>query len=255
MRSLVSTLAASFGIACLLASSSAFAGPSGDVLQNGTLSLPIGTLEPIVVSQSPATIAPLVSRDGGNAITGVQFNDVILQTMSFIIPVTDPGAAPIKGVQATVENDPADFGVTTMGGFGGTMPLIGFNKVCLFSTCTSAVSNIEVPVDVVGIGGTTFVSAAVNLTVIGAPWTTMTVAIGTITQMGSRGPTPTNMTGERISLVTPTFVSTNIGASAVVPVFGIFTFDIVGSPEPTTVAAIGASIAALVSVGLSRRRK
>lgn len=264
------TLAAAAGISCLLVGGSARAGLSNDTLTNGTLSLPIGTLQPIVVSQSPASIAPLVSRNGGNELTGLGFPDVIIATTSFIIPVTDPAAAPIKGVQATVMNAEADFNThvttmaTTMGGtamgigFGGVMPLVGFNKVCLFGTCTAAVSNINVPVDVVGIGGNVFVSAAVNLTVIGAPWTTMTVSIGTINKVGGvdQDAVGTNMVVDHVSIVTPVFVSTNIAASAIVPVFGVFNFDVTSTtPEPATIAAMGASIAALVSVGFSRRRK
>jgi hypothetical protein len=37
-------------------------------------------------------------------------------------------------------------------------------------------------------------------------------------------------------------------------VFGIFNFRL-SSPEPTTIAALGASVVALVSVGMKRRKR
>ena len=244
-------LAAAVGISCLFASSPASAVES---LSNAVLSLPIGTLEPIVISGS-GSITPTVSRNGGSNLIGVAFNNVIVSTQGFVIPVTDPGAAPIKGIQATVTNGAANFAThaTAMGvGFGGTMGLLGFNKVCLFGPCSAAVANIQVPVNVVGLGGTVFATAAVNLTVIGAPWTTMQVSIGTVNFTGSIMHAASTM--DHVKLVTPTFVSTNIAPSAVVPVFGVLDFDI-SAPEPTTIAALGSAVAALMSVGMARRRK
>jgi hypothetical protein len=239
-------LAATVGISCLLVSSAAYA---TETLSGGKLSIPIGTLDPIEVNQT-GSIQADVSRNGGNLV-GVAFTEVIVATDHFIIPVTDPGAAPIKGIQATVMNAAADFATTPAPGFGGQMGLQGFNKVCLFGPCTAAVANIEVPVNVVGIGGTVFATAAVNLTVIGAPWTTMTVQIGTVTQMGA---ITTMGAVNHVKLVTPTFVSTNIAPSAIVPVFGVLDFNL-SAPEPTTLAALATAVAALVSVGVSRRSR
>ena len=99
----------------------------------------------------------------------------------------------------------------------------------------------------------------IAVTVLGAPWTTQTVAIGSITRMATgntamsqnAGATVTN----NIQLVTPIFVSTNIPASAVVPAFGTLQLTLTTTPEPGTIAAVGAAIAALVSVGVSRRKK
>jgi hypothetical protein len=56
-----------------------------------------------------------------------------------------------------------------------------------------------------------------------------------------------------VNLVTPVFVSTNIGASAVVPVFGRLDFTLT-TPEPGALATLGAAIVSLVAVGFARRR-
>jgi len=253
--------AVAFAVLVLLAGGSAEAAPAPPTITNASLAVSIGTtLPPIAVSQT-SSITPGVTRDGSKALIGVAIPapPPIVQTTSQIIPVTDPSAAPIRGIMATAQNDAGAFGGTPGVAWGGQMPLIGVNKVCLFASCTQAIANLVVPISVVGNGGAAFVTAAVNLTVIGAPWTTMTTQIGTVTLMG--GITQmTQMNGsatttiDTVSLVTPVFVSTSIAPSAIVPVLGFFDFTIT-TPEPTTVAALGASIIALVSVGASRRRK
>jgi hypothetical protein len=126
------------------------------------------------------------------------------------------------------------------------MPLAGAAKVCLAHPCSLAVSNLVVPLAPVGSGGAAFVTAALNLTVLGAPWTTGTVAIGTLTAMGGVAPLSTTATA---NLVTPIFVSTNIGASSIVPVFGFLSLAI---PEPGTLVLLGSGVVALVAIGRSR---
>jgi hypothetical protein len=135
------------------------------------------------------------------------------------------------------------------------MPLNGFAKVCLYSTgCASAGSNLSVPLSVVGQGGAVAVPGLVNLTVVGAPWTTGTVAIGTITQMGGVGPASnTGAASGSVTLVTPIFISTNIGAFAVVPAFAFLSLHFV--PEPGTLVLLGSGIAGLVAFGRNRARK
>lgn len=250
--------ALALGFPLLLAAATSHAAP---VIADAQLRLQINVLDPILVDQTVPPITPTLSLSG-NALAGVQFTEKILSTEQFVVAVTDPAAAPIRGLVATASNAAANFAATAMG-FGGQMPLIGVNKICLFGACSAAVANLIVPIGVVGgPGAATFVTAAVNLTVVGAPWTSMTAAIGTVTRMGGTGTPAVNDgvttmgTGANavysVSLVTPVFVSTNIAPSAVVPVFGLLSFTI---PEPGTLAAFGGAIAALVSVGLSRRKR
>ena len=246
-----SALSVAFGLA-FLAAGVAQAAPTS-TLNQGQLSLSITALAPIVIDQlAPGMITASVSRGAGNSLTGVAFPDQIFSTAGFVLPVTDPSASPIKGVQATAANGAASFHATA-GGFGGTMPLAGQNKVCLFGPCSAAVANISVPLNVAGVGGSATVNAAVALTVLGAPWTTGTAQIGTVTAMGHVSPvSSTGMASGTVSLVTPVFVSTNIGASAVVPIFVVMDLTI---PEPGQLALMATSVAGLVAVGVARRRR
>ena len=117
-----------------------------------------------------------------------------------------------------------------------------------------AVANLAVPLSPVGQGGFAQVTAAVNLTVIGAPWTTGTVQIGTVTAMGARNPASSSGAASgTVSLVSPVFVSTNIAPSAVVPVFAIMSMHFV--PEPGTLALFGAGLVGLVAHGVRRGRR
>jgi hypothetical protein len=217
----------------------------------GDLSIQIATLAP---TQLPGSGTVTVNGSaGGGHINSLALPASVFAISGFVLPVTDPGAAPIKGIQVTAANAAATFD-NSGGPLGGTMPINGSTKVCLFGPCSAAVANISVPLNVAGVGGQAFVTAAVNLTVVGAPWTTGTVSIGTITQMGGGAPnSSTGMASGTVSLVTPIFVSTNIGASAVVPVFGILNMHFV--PEPGTLVLLGAGIAGLVSYGRTRNRK
>jgi hypothetical protein len=236
---------------------SSHAGLGSDTITEGLLQTVINTLDPIADTLTTPVAATTATRDGSGQLTAVGFNAYAFQTTAVLVPVTDPGAFPIAGIQATIANDAAAF--SRVGGkFGGVMPLIGVNKVCLFATCSAAVANLSVPISVVGIGGSAATTGAVNLTVIGAPWTQGTAAIGTITLMGNTA-ADTQMTtasgySNVISLVTPIFVSTNIAGSEVVPVFGQLDFTLVSAPEPGTLAALGAAIVSLIAVGYARRR-
>jgi hypothetical protein len=107
---------------------------------------------------------------------------------------------------------------------------------------------------VVGVGGAVTVTGAVNLTVVGAPWTTGTAAIGTITIMGGVSPlSNTAAPSGAVTLVTPVFISTNIGAFSVVPAFGIMSCHFL--PEPGTLVLLGSGVAALAAAGRSRLRR
>ena len=243
------TSALSLGIALLVGAS-----PAGAVVMSITtaVGIQIATLTPVAIAGSGTMVVNGSGAPGH--LTGLSLPAGLFATNGFVLPVTDPSAAPIKGVQVTAANGAGVFGgVGGSGSFGGTMPMLGSTKVCLFGTCSAAVANLNVPLDNVGVGGFAQVTAAVNLTVIGAPWTTGTVAIGTITMRGSAIPlSNTGATGGTATLVTPIFISTNIGASAVVPAFGIL--PIYFTPEPGTLVLLSMGVAGLLAYGRSRRR-
>ena len=231
-----------------------------NTITEGTLQTLINALDPIYDTLT-APVAATVTRDGSDVLQAVGFpGERVLDQRLPRAGDRSRGAYPIAGIQATVANQTANF-ARSGGKIGGTMPLSGVNKVCLFQSCSIAIANLSVPISVVGLGGSAFATGAVNLTVKGAPWTQGTASIGTVTKMGNAAATTqmaTTMGGisNTISLVTPIFVSTNIGASAVVPVWGFLDFKLVSSaPEPGTIAALGAAIVSLVSVGFVRRRR
>lgn len=239
-------------VALSIAAGSAHATTFG---MSGTLQIQITTLPPAIV---PGTADVTVNGSGGGA--HLQSLDLVggtFATTGFLIPVTDPQASPIGGVQVTAMNGAGSFAVGTSG-LEGPMPIVGTAKVCLFGACSSAVQNLTVPLSPIGIGGSAFVNASVRITVVGAPWTTGTAAVGTITQMGeAHGPVSATSTTAadqgHVRLVTPIFISTNIPASAVVPAFGFVDLDLV--PEPMGALLLkGAGIAGLVLLGRSRRR-
>jgi hypothetical protein len=152
---------------------------------------------------------------------------------------------PISEEQVSLSNMAGNFSGGTL---GGAMPLHGFWKMCLFATCTNAVANLTVPLDVIGAGGMAFETGALNVTIAGAPWTTGTAAVGTLTLMGfahgpASGTSSTAQASGAVRLVTPILISTSSGAVPVIPSFGELTLHFV--PEPATLVLVGAGIGAL----------
>jgi hypothetical protein len=170
-------------------------------------------------------------------------------TQALQVPISTPAAYPVAGLQITAANAAGDF----VKPGGGSMSINGTAKVCLFGPCSGAVANLEVPLDVVGAGGTTYVTGPVNVTVVGAAWTTGTAVIGTSTAMGySHGPaSQTSSTANAsgvVQLVTPIFIHTNLGADfGVVPAFAILNLHFV--PEPTTLVLLGAGLVITAAAG------
>ena len=216
----------------------------------GFLAIQIATLAPVAVpGAGVATVSGL-----GSHIDSLQLPASPFAGNAIVLPVTDPAAAPIMGVQATIHNGAGSF---AGGPLVGVMPINGVSKVCLFAPCsTPPPANLSVPVDVVGAGGSIAVGSLVNVTVVGAPWTAGTAAVGTLTAMGfQHGPASLSSSTANLSgalrLVTPVFISTNIGSSAVVPAFGILDLHFV--PEPTTVLLLASGIAGFAMMGRSKR--
>ena len=203
----------------------------------------------------PTTAAPVTLNGTGGfgPLTKLDVPAGKFQVEGGLLDVTDPGSAPLKGVVVTLANEAGAFDGAGGGGFGGLMAIQGVAKVCLFTPCTNTLANLSVPLGVVGFGGYDYGTAAVNLTVQGAPWTSGTAVIGTNTMMGGLGPASnTASPGGHIQLVSPVFVSTNIGASAIVPVFAIMDVTI---PEPGELLLMSASIAGLAGCGFAKRRR
>jgi len=218
-----------------------------------TFEIQFATLPPIGVAG--AGTALVNGSGGGSHVHTLALPGSTFATTGLVLPVTDPAVFPINGVQLTAHNGPGNF-ADGGGTLGGVMPILGIAKVCLFGPCTAAVSNLPIPLSVVGQGGGVFPTGAVNLTVIGAPWTTGTAAVGTITAMGSAhgpasGTSSTAAPSGQLRLVTPVFISTHIGASAVIAAFGILTMHFV--PEPGLIALVGAGIALLGAIGRAKR--
>ncbi len=165
------------------------------------------------------------------------------------VSITTPSAYPLGGLQVTAANAAGDFSKPGPGSIG----LLGAAKVCLFGPCSGAVANLVVPLDVVGVGGTTYATAAVNVTVVGAPWTSGTVAVGASTARGYfHGPASQTSSTARASgelqLVTPIFISTNLaGEFAAVSAFGVLNLHFV--PEPTTLLLLGAGLFVTAAIG------
>jgi hypothetical protein len=238
-------------ISCCLAFVLALASPSAAraaaVPFTGTLSLQFVTLAPIPITGGG--VAVVNGSSGVGHLTALALPANAFST-TLVIPVTDPGAAPLSGIKITAANGTAAFaGSGGSGSFGGAMPLAGFAKLCLFGPCSVAVTNISIPLSVVGQGGSVAVSAAVNITVVGAPWTTGTVSIGSITAMGGVSPTSTT---DSMLLVTPIVILQN-SIEPITPGFAFLQLSGLSVPEPGTLALLGLGIGGLVAVGRWRR--
>jgi hypothetical protein len=228
--------------------------PAAQLPFEAALTVQIATLPPLVFT---GTGLAAVNGSGGGAHLGaLQVPAGVVGTAGYLVPVTDPAASPIMGVQVTAANGAGAFAPTTMGPLGGSMPILGVTKVCLFAPCSSPPpANLSVPLTPIGSGGSQAVSAVVNLTVFGVPWTTGTAAIGAITTMGfAHGPasltSSTALSSGALRLVTPIFISTNIGASVVIPAFAFF--DIHFVPEPGVLLLVVTGLVGLVLARPSR---
>ena len=215
----------------------------------GIVGISIGGLPP--VGMGGTGFATVNGSGPGSHINTLSLPASPFATVGVVIPISDPAAFPIKGFKLTAHNGAGAFGGAPL---GGVMPIAGVMKVCLFASCNAGPpANMIVPLTVVGAGGAATVATLVNITAIGAPWTTGTAAVGTLTINGFRhGPASlTSSTADfgEVQLVTPAFLSTNLGGS-VVPILGVLDVYV---PEPSTLLLLGSGVAGLLLLARSKR--
>jgi hypothetical protein len=225
----------------------------------GTLAVALATLPPIAVTATgTADVTGL-----GTSITALSLSGGTFST-TVTIAITDPAAAPITQVIASVTNGAGSFSTipgadinnnfaTDLTGTGsGTMGIQGASKVGIFA---GPLVNLTVPFtsggNGVGLGGNIVTATSpvgIGVSVRGAPWTTGTATVGTATAMGF-------VTGNSIQLVSPTFISiTGAGTGvAVLPAFGVLTLSFV--PEPGTLLLLASGVAGLAVLGRKRMSK
>jgi len=219
----------------------------------GSLSLSIATLPAITTTWSGTGSVDVTAT----SITGLTAG--VLSVANLTVPVTDPAAFPLTGVFIpSASNGTGNFSFDAAGNGGGLMALTGSANMCLFSPCSAPPpANLVVPFTTggangIGLGGTPItVSGLVNVTLTGNGWTTGTVSIGSLTATGSPWDYGAGCgLGCSVTLVTPTVISTNIGASAVIPSFATLTLSYV--PEPGTLLLLASGVAGLAVLGRKR---
>jgi hypothetical protein len=237
-------------IVLLLLGAAAAAAPAhaASIPFTGSIAIQFVTIPPIVIDG--AGVATVNGSAGGVHVDSLELPAGAITADGSLLPISDPGVFPIAGLQVTGSNGPGAFAAD-----GGVMPLAGVAKICLFGPCLGgAVSNLSIPLSVVGTNETGFVVGAVNLTVSGAPWTTGTITLGTpsfpISAMGFRrgpagGTSSTAAPSGSLQLVTPIRISTNIGSSSIIPAFAVMTLHFV--PEPATLGMVALALGGLAA--------
>jgi hypothetical protein len=153
----------------------------------------------------------------------------------------------------------------------GVMPLRGHYLACLFGACASRFAEVLIPLTMsgtrgVGIGGSVALPQQSGLfaTVVGAPWTTGTVTVDTVsgnTQMrrgsvlapgGGTGFSSAARHGGEIQMVTPVMIYIGDRLRVMHEFGGIATFGVVFAPEPQTLVMLGAGLIGLAAAGRSR---
>jgi hypothetical protein len=225
-------------------------------LENGTLSVIIGALPPVVIDQDPAEIVITTTSNGGFDLTSGIFESLVI-----VPPALFTGVSLISSLNVTATNGAGAFSPTggIGGGFGGAMPIQGQSVVGVLG----GLINLLVPLTVAGEGGNTAVgAAALMITVTGHVWTTGTAGVGGVTSTTPGGFSNTatmqgadnRTTGQAgaILLVTPLFIDTG-AAAGVLPGFGVLSLEF--APEPSAALALGSAVLGLAAIGRLRQRR
>ncbi len=252
MRTELSLLVAASAVLGLVGPSAAAELP----IRNASLTIRISDLAEFEIPRSPGPSSFVVNgeRNGNQLLSlSLQQGRFTLSTIASPIDVS-----PVAGVGlSSVRND---VGLFEDGGasFGGSMAIRGFAWVCLFAPCqfeSLPQDAISLPLDVVGAGGSVSESfgSALDVTLIGAPWTTGLVEVGSDMETGSIGPVPNGGGYLAVRLVTPISIETSLAdPDDLIPAFGILTFEV---PEPGTLALGLAAVGTLVAIGVALRRQ
>jgi hypothetical protein len=252
----------SVGVAALLLGGPAQAEPIA--FSEARLVLQFGAL--YGVAAPPLSEAPLsgtleATRAGDGSLLGFAL-PAGLFTADARIALGTPGPyPPARGVDLTFANAAGAFalGTGTGASFGGTMPLAGLHRVCVFFACGDPNATLlDVPLDVVGDGGIASAFQILRVAIAGEAWTTgsVTVDLATATEMITGGISTTEDGAAHVQLVTPLMISTNaVGPNDedVPPVRGLAQLTLVLAPEPAFAAGLGIAIACLTALGFRRR--
>lgn len=203
-----------------------------------------------------------VAQVNGAGPLGGALTALSLPAGAFATTTEFPGGGAIGGVRITAQNGAGAFSGLTANGGGGMMPVLGNARLCLVTSCDAAAVFVDLPLSVVGAGGTTMVSGGIfDLTLVGAPWTkgTFTVSTpGAVTIVSGFGhgpsflPGSTAQAGGVLSLVTPVVVTTTLQGFEELPSYAILYLEFV--PEPGTLLLCAPGVAALLAFGRRRSR-
>ena len=215
-----------------------------------SLAFQIGLLDPISLAGSGVA---QVTANGGQLET-FAIPAGVFDVENLAIDLGPLGIPPFGGLLATVANQAGNF--TRAGDtLAGPMALAGSLQICLGDACTGdPLDALSIPVDVIGIGGSSMASSeALSVSLVGAPWTTGVVAAGGVLAGGFlHGADPDSVIGTTLRLVTPIVFSTDAPGFESLGGFGFLTLQIV--PEPGTILLLGSGLASLAVFGRSRRR-
>ncbi len=245
---------------------------------HGTLTLSLGSLPPITSTGVVGVGGAILNNSaGGDHLYTMRINIGGVISELAIVPLTDPGVAPLVSLQGTAILGTGTLfsisgGAASSNPISGVLPVGGQFRLCiLFSGCSSF---LPLPLSVggtrgVGIGGLITVGTfqpGIKVSVFNNPWTIKTAVVSNIPTVNggfstssafgfAHGPASLTSSTAQVSgvvqLVTPILVNTTFAGSEVLALMGVLRIHFV--PEPGTALLFGAGIVAL-GVGGARRR-